>query len=119
MAFYGKRMAGDNKWIHSPIFYNPTILRRRGPTKKGHSSLDMLHPNHGWPKKINRKIDINSIFNNNRLITTDKFQQWFTIKINLLNFQTLKFTKETTLRMQTALGWRKLCNQWTPIGCIQ
>ena len=33
-AFYGCKEAGDNRWLNSPIFYNQTILRNTGPTKK-------------------------------------------------------------------------------------
>ena len=42
VAFNGIKEARDNRWINSSIFYNPTIQRRRGPSKKAKSPMETL-----------------------------------------------------------------------------
>ena len=61
-TFNGNKEADNNRWINSSIFYNPTILRRKGPSKKGSSPMEMLIPNHFGLKEDNSwKIDIISV----------------------------------------------------------
>ena len=89
--FNGEKEAEDNRWISSSIFYNPSILRRKGPSKKCSSPMEMLIPNHfGLTEKNIWKIDKKSKFNNSHFISQDDFNLKFGTSINNLNYMSLK-----------------------------
>ena len=43
-TFFGNKDADGNRWSNGSIFYNPSILRMRGLSKKGHSPKEILVP---------------------------------------------------------------------------
>ena len=90
-VFNGDKEVEDNWWISSSIFYNPTILRRKGPSKKCSSPLEMLIPNNFGLKEENSwKIDIRSVFSNSNFISRDDFNLKFGTSINNLIYMSLK-----------------------------
>ena len=79
MNFYGTKEAGDNRWLNSSIFYNPTILKKKGPSKKDLSEMEMLKPNHiGLKEDMSWKVDVNHFS-----MTTSSFQL-MTSMLNLM-----------------------------------
>ena len=69
-VFYGEKEVEDNRLINGSILYNPTILRRKGPSKKCSSHKEMLIPNHfGLKEESSWKMDIKSMFNNSLFIS--------------------------------------------------
>ena len=90
-VFNGDKEAEDNRWISSSIFYNPTILRRKGPSKKCSSPMEMLIPNHFGLKEENSwRMDVKSMFSNSQFISQDDFNLKFGTTINILNYMSLK-----------------------------
>ena len=97
-VFNGEKEVDENRWISSSIFYIPTILRRKGPSKKCSSPMEMLIPNHfGLKEESSCKMDIKSIFSNSHFISQDDFNLKFGTKINTLNYMSLKKTLESNL----------------------
>ena len=91
--FYGNKEADDNRWSSGSIFYNPSILRKKGPSKKCSSPKEILVPNHyGLKEEYSWKMDLKSMFNNSNFIPYDEFNQKYGLKINILNYISLKKT---------------------------
>ena len=84
-VFNGEKEVEDTRWINSSIFYNPTIQKRKGPSKKCSSPMEMLIPNNfGLKAESSLKMDIKSIFSNSH--SQNDFNLKFGTKINTLNY---------------------------------
>ena len=90
-VYNGDKEAKDNRWISSSIFYNPIIQRRKGPSKKCSSPMQMLIPNHFGLKEENSwRMDVKSIFSNSNFISQEDFNLKCGTIINTLNYMSLK-----------------------------
>ena len=70
----------------------------RGLGKKDHSLKDMLVPRHyGLKDELSWTMDLRSLFNETRFLTHDELNLKYGVKINFLNYISLKKTLESNL----------------------
>ena len=89
--FTGNKEIEDNRWLNSSIFYNPTITKRKGPTKKNQILMEYLKPCHfGLKEEFSWRIDLISVYQNGSLISLTDFNTRYVSKMNSLEYLSLK-----------------------------
>ena len=89
--FYGNKEADDNRWSNGSIFYNPSIIKQRGTSKKGHSLKEIMVPNHfGLKEEMSWKMDFQSLFSDSKFLSYDELNYKYGIKMNALSYLSLK-----------------------------
>ena len=87
-----------NRWSNGTIFYNPSILKQRGPSKKCLSLKEIIVPNHfGLKEEMSWIMDFQSMFSNSKFISYEDLNYKYGIKINALSYLSLKKTLESNL----------------------